>query len=291
MMKIYNPETNVLDWKLLETIPEIVALKNVPQNQKYHKEGDVFTHTCLVTQNMMDCIDLGHSFKANSYVFEDKDFREILVLSALFHDVGKPSVTEMGEDGLYHARGHAEEGLRIADKVLQEYFKDDKLKDYKVLAICNMVRNHMRPLYIFNKANPINRLLALANNLKYVPMDALLLLKYCDCKGSQTDEDTKWYETLQKVRELYYTDITYPAGETVTIEKIDDNDTCEYTPGNHPNGINKGYQRTNKLQFPVTIGMRCSLGFAFSSSPVTKIIDKNTFETKNSIYKIFKSEK
>ena len=36
MIKIYDPKTNTLDWKLLDQIPEIVALKNTPQNQKYH---------------------------------------------------------------------------------------------------------------------------------------------------------------------------------------------------------------------------------------------------------------
>lgn len=291
MIKIYDPKTNTLDWKLLDQIPEIVALKNTPQNQKYHKEGNAFIHTCLVTQNMLDCIELGHPFIKKQHMFEDDDFKEMLVLSALLHDIGKSTVTKLGEDGLYHCRNHAEEGIRIADPMLREYFKDDKMKDFKVLAICNMIRYHMRPLYIFNKANPANRILSLANDLKYVLMDALLLLKYCDCKGSLTDEDTRWYETLQKVRELYYNTVTYKAGEEVTIEKISDNTTCEYESGNHPNGINVGYRRSGKLQYPVTVGTRCTIGFPFSSSPVTKIIDKCTFETKNSVYKIFKPEK
>jgi len=55
--------------------------------------------------------------------------------------------------------------------------------------------------------------------------------------------------------------------------------------GNHPNGINVGYNRFGEMYDPPTVGDCFYLG-SFKTSIVTEIIDKNTFRTENSTYKI-----
>lgn len=70
----------------------------------------------------------------------------------------------------------------------------------------------------------------------------------------------------------------------VRITKLKD----EAFNGRHPNGINEGYERTGTAENKPTIGERFYVGGwnGFSTSPVTEIIDNNTFRTQNSVYKI-----
>lgn len=62
-------------------IPEILKMKNCPQPENFHSEGDVWTHTLL-------CLKILES-EAYFKEFQEKPSVEIIVAS-LFHDIGKP---------------------------------------------------------------------------------------------------------------------------------------------------------------------------------------------------------
>lgn len=279
-MKIYDSITNVFDWNKLDDIPEITKLKETPQNEIWHKEGNAFVHTCMVVQQALD-----HISNVTLDALKYEPTREILVYAALLHDVGKGVVTTKGEDGLYHASNHAVKSAEMAVNILKRLEVDKYLHQ----AIISLVRWHMQPMYILEAKNPKRAVLKLANNLEQVNMDLLLLLKQCDCEGSIYDTDDHREEILSKVRELYYDNVTYSEGTEVTLTKIGDNDTCTYPVGQHPNGINTGYQIRGKLHEPITIGHRVPIGSfrsGFSTSPVTEIVNKSCFKTKNSVYHI-----
>jgi hypothetical protein len=55
--------------------------------------------------------------------------------------------------------------------------------------------------------------------------------------------------------------------------------------GEHPNGIDEGYTTTGILFIEPVVGKHCVVG-DLRTTKVVKIIDKNTFETQNSIYKL-----
>jgi putative nucleotidyltransferase with HDIG domain len=76
-------------------LPEVAALRGIPQPEKYHSEGDVFTHTMLAVEAVDD----------------DADPR--VFWGVLLHDIGKAKTTNL-IDGRWRAHGHAEEG---SDKV------------------------------------------------------------------------------------------------------------------------------------------------------------------------------
>jgi hypothetical protein len=65
------------------------------------------------------------------------------------------------------------------------------------------------------------------------------------------------------------------------ITKISDN----RFNGDHPNNINEGYTREGYVLIPPEVGNFCIVGH-LRTSPVTKIIDENTFETLNSTYRL-----
>lgn len=273
-MELYNSETNTVYWEKLLKIPEFKVLSETPQNTLWHKEGNAYIHTCMVTQCMLDYID-----SKENPLTEDLYYRDILVYSALLHDIGKGVTTIKGEDGLWHCPNHAIKGTSIAGEMILKYAPE--LAYPQKVAIQNLVRYHMQPLYVLNQKSPQKAILKLANNLKYVGMESLLLLKKCDCEGSISEVDDHSMETLEIVRDLYYETCSYPKGTYVYIEKVKD---YKYSQQGHPKGINEGYNVTGILQHPVTIGFRTSLGFRFSTSPVVKIIDKNRFQTENSEY-------
>jgi tRNA nucleotidyltransferase (CCA-adding enzyme) len=83
---------------LLRYFPEIEALQGVPQEPKWHPEGDVYVHTLLV---------LDEAAKQRT---GDPEFDLPLMLGALAHDFGKPGSTEE-IDGHITSRGHEEAGI------------------------------------------------------------------------------------------------------------------------------------------------------------------------------------
>lgn len=268
---IYNPETNIVKWSELLDYSEFKLLQDLPQNQLWHKEGDAFTHTCLVTQCMLDYIN-----KQNTPKYLDPEYRQILVYSALFHDLGKAGTTELGEDGLYHCKGHAIESSKIAQNFMMQYLC---LNEYVMGAIISLVRYHMQPLYIMTSKDPKKALLKLLNNLYGISIYELLLLKFCDSEGSWQENPDNYVQTLTDVLNLYHIELGFASGTLVKLTKLQN-------ISENSNHVSVGDTYTGTLQNPVTVGWRTSLGFKFSTSPVVKIIDKNHFETKNSLYEI-----
>ena len=90
--------------------PEIEALIDVPQNPKYHPEGDVFTHTkltCDAAVKIADELNL------------DSAERTILLFAALCHDFGKPATTILNERGTWSSPRHPAEGVSTTQNFLK----------------------------------------------------------------------------------------------------------------------------------------------------------------------------
>ncbi len=107
---------------LLEHIlPEISALKGVPQPEDYHPEGDVFTHTVL-------CLEVADAIGA----------RYLVKLGLLFHDVGKPEALRRSRGE--HMGGHEAIGARIA----REAMKRLRFSNREIEHVLFLVKEHMR---------------------------------------------------------------------------------------------------------------------------------------------------
>lgn len=116
-------ETNALSvW-----FPELQSLVGVPQNPKYHPEGDVWTHTMMVLDAAARCR-------------EKVIYPEGYMLTALCHDFGKAICTEIVK-GELHAYGHENKGLPLIEEFLRRITTDKKLKKY----VLNMTALHMKP--------------------------------------------------------------------------------------------------------------------------------------------------
>ena len=96
-------------WKKIEKIPEFAVLKTCNQSPKWHAEGDAFKHSQCVINAAIEDIQGSYSYVSETV--------KVLVLAALFHDIGK-GVTTFEKDGKWHAYGHEIEGEKITRKLL-----------------------------------------------------------------------------------------------------------------------------------------------------------------------------
>jgi poly(A) polymerase len=105
-------------------MPEIEQMIGQEQPPAYHPEGDVFTHTVLMLNNM-------------------KNPSVALAYSVLLHDVGKPATAEntVEPDGSSRWRfhGHAKTGAEIAEQILKRL----KLPGRDIDVVTHCIRNHM----------------------------------------------------------------------------------------------------------------------------------------------------
>ena len=113
-------ETGLLPFVL----PEIAAMKGVEQPPQYHPEGDVWTHTLLMIEQL------------------PADTPATLAWGVLFHDVGKPPtfrpISETGDRIRFD--GHAGVGERMGEEICRRFhFSNEDTEQ-----IVALIANHMR---------------------------------------------------------------------------------------------------------------------------------------------------
>lgn len=104
---------------LSEILPEVAAMKGVAQPPEYHPEGDVWTHTLLLLDQL-------------------RNPTPTLALGALLHDVGKPPTFRVADRIRFD--GHVEKGVEMAAAILTRLrFSNDEIRQ-----VAALVANHMR---------------------------------------------------------------------------------------------------------------------------------------------------
>lgn len=107
---------------LLEKIlPELERTKRVEQPERYHPEGDVYTHTLLALE-----------------VADRLGFEPLVKLAVLLHDIGKPVALKKNEG--QNMAGHDVIGERMAGEVCRRL----RLSGEQIKIIKYLVRQHMR---------------------------------------------------------------------------------------------------------------------------------------------------
>ncbi|HEY4046164.1 MAG TPA: CCA tRNA nucleotidyltransferase [Acidobacteriaceae bacterium] len=102
-------------------LPEVVKMKGVEQPPQYHPEGDVWSHTLL----LLEQLPAGSSPE--------------LAWGTLLHDVGKPATFRIAPDRI-RFDGHVEVGVRIARDICRRMRFANETSEQIVL----LIENHMR---------------------------------------------------------------------------------------------------------------------------------------------------
>lgn len=177
---------------LHEFFPELEQTMGVPQNPKFHPEGDVFEHTMLV---------LDEAAKLRERAQWPLGF----MLSALMHDIGKCVATQIQPDGRITAYGHEVLGLEMVERQLRRLTNHEKLIKY----VLNQTELHMRPnvlFFVHSKKKKTRQLF----DLSVCPND-LILLSRADASGKldepYREENELW---LRERLEDYYRRLSQP---------------------------------------------------------------------------------
>ena len=146
---------------LSQVLPEIERMKGVQQPPQYHPEGDVFTHTLMLLQQL----EPGTSCP--------------LAWGALLHDVGKPSTFRIGPDRI-RFDGHVEVGVAISAEICRRF----RFSNEDTRHILELVANHMRFADAPHmKASTLKRFLRLDH------FDQHLALHKMDCLAAHANLD------------------------------------------------------------------------------------------------------
>lgn len=155
-------------------IPEIEELKGVDQPVEFHPEGDVFVHTCLVLDKLIDDVPVDPT----------------LALGALLHDIGKPK-TYTKTDRVRFNR-HEYVGAAMSERIC----KNLKFSNKQISDIKSLVSEHMKFGNIKNmKKSTFKRFISIDN------FDLHLKLHKADCLASHGDLSLLQF-TMEKIEEL-----------------------------------------------------------------------------------------
>lgn len=157
----------------LALLPELAAMRGVPQDPIWHPEGDVLHHTALA-------LNAAVSMRAQ---MEDP-FVEMLAV--LCHDLGKATTTVF-ERGRWRSAAHDTAGDPLTRSLLARISMRAQLAD----AVVPLVREHLRPaqLYFVREqlnAGTVRRLAA------RVDLRALVRIAWADSAGRNAPQAEDW---------------------------------------------------------------------------------------------------
>jgi poly(A) polymerase len=115
----------LLDESLMlgDILPEVAAMKGVQQPPEYHPEGDVWTHTLMLLEQLQQP-------------------SVTLALGALLHDVGKPPTFRVADRIRFD--GHVEEGMRMAEVILNRL----RYSRAEIDQVVALIANHMKFMHV-----------------------------------------------------------------------------------------------------------------------------------------------
>ena len=176
LVRIFLSPQRVRGWDLLDAsglmkavLPELEAMKGCEQPPQFHPEGDVFRHTRLMLDLLPEKVSLP------------------LVLSVLFHDIGKPPTSSVDNDGRIRFNGHDRVGAEMTEAIMQRL----RFSRAEIDATVEAVRQHM----VF-KDVPNMRIAKLKRFMARPNFADELELHRVDCASSHGMLDN--YEFLQR---------------------------------------------------------------------------------------------
>jgi predicted kinase len=181
-----------VDWEALQhRFAWIRAMQGVPQDPRYHAEGDVFIHTRMVAE-VLAALDAWRVLSETE--------RAVLFAAALLHDVAKPASTVIEADGTITSQGHARQGERLARTILWEAADLPGPVPLTIReTIAKLVRHHGLPLWFLEKAAPER---AIIEASQVVRLDHLALLAEVDVRGRLCQDQAGLLERIALFREF-----------------------------------------------------------------------------------------
>ncbi len=155
----------------------IKDLREVPQNPKYHPEGNVFIHTMMV-------VDEGAKRR------EISNDKRIFMWTLLLHDIGKKPTTKMRKGRLI-SYDHDKVGAEMAEEFLNYFNENKDVVDY----VRKLIRWHMQSLFVVKNT----RFQDIEGILRDISVDDIALVSLCDRLGRGGLDDSLIEQTKNDI--------------------------------------------------------------------------------------------
>ena len=137
-LKLALPNSSKIIYEdYFDLFPSLVELSKTPQDHIYHAEGDVWTHTKMVCNELLEL---------DEYQNSNEEDKFILFYSALLHDISKPACTKINDQNRISSAGHSKMGAIDSRVLLWEKEVPFFLREN----ICNIIETHQLPFYAFH---------------------------------------------------------------------------------------------------------------------------------------------
>lgn len=196
----------------MEYFPNLALLAVTPQDSYYHAEGDVWTHTKMVCNELI-------ALPAYAAASDDEKF--IMFYSALLHDISKPACTKFEDDGRISSKGHSKMGcidvrIDLWKKEIPFAIREN---------ICNIIATHQVPFFAFaDKPKEGQRLRTpefIAHQLSWqLPLHLLINVAKADMLGrhfvnkQNSMDDIALFEEVAKEQNCLYNPKEFPDAVT-----------------------------------------------------------------------------
>ncbi|MBN3185068.1 AAA family ATPase [Pectobacterium brasiliense] len=175
----------------LDAFPVLQCAKETPQEPRYHGEGDVWTHTIMVVESLLQLHD---------YQTATREQQEILFFAALLHDVAKYRTTVIDPvTGQIGQPGHSRKGAIDARVLLWDAGVPFAIRE----AICRLISVHQVPFYCLEderrRMSPIFTIRELSWQLS-IPL--LATLAEADMRGRICQDQARVLDSIELFRDL-----------------------------------------------------------------------------------------
>jgi len=188
-----------IDWKGIEAALSsfVIPMSRTEQNPAFHGEGDVWTHTKMVCEAIV---------QLDSFRNLTEDEQQAVFLAALLHDIGKIPTTRW-EDDRWTSPNHTLAGSKMARQFLWQALNLCGTPEKQQLreTICNLIRYHSFPPHAIDDPDGKRKLLAIAANGQNCPMfttKLLCILCEADALGRECADKAHMLEQIYLCAEL-----------------------------------------------------------------------------------------
>ena len=175
----------------LDAFPALEYAKLTPQDPRYHGEGDVFTHTVMVVEELLSL---------PQYQTLDREHQITVFLAALLHDIAKYSTTVIDPDsGRISQPGHSKRGSVDARISLWDLGVPFEIRE----AICRLIAVHQVPFFALEGSRSGKTPEFLVRKLSWeLDVRLLALLAEADMRGRICPDKQGVIDNIELFREI-----------------------------------------------------------------------------------------